>query len=77
MITIFFTGRKLIALDILPTESKFSQLYFVDYVFPDLKKENVDFHHRMPQTTFWVQINNSMCHNGSKVASKFEKHNVS
>jgi hypothetical protein len=39
MITIVFTQPKLIVLDILPTGSKFNQLYFVDYIFPDLKRK--------------------------------------
>jgi hypothetical protein len=39
LITLFFTGRKLIVLDLLPKGGKFNQLYFVDYIFPDLKWE--------------------------------------
>jgi hypothetical protein len=34
MITTFFTGRKLIGLDILSKGSKFNEPYFVDYIFP-------------------------------------------
>jgi hypothetical protein len=34
MITLFFTGRKLIVRDILSKGSKFNQLYFIDYIFP-------------------------------------------
>jgi hypothetical protein len=52
MITIFFTGRKLIVLDILPEGSKFNRLYFVDYIFLDLQRENVNFHPQIPQATF-------------------------
>jgi hypothetical protein len=70
MVTIFFTGRKLTVLDILPKGSKFDQLYFVDYIFPDLKRENENFHCRIPQAIFRVHVDNSICHNGSKVASK-------
>jgi hypothetical protein len=66
---IFFTGHKRIVLDILPKESKFKQVYFVDYIFPDLKKKNVNCHRRIPQVTFWVHTDNSMYHNGSKVES--------
>jgi hypothetical protein len=46
-------------------------------IFPDLKWEKVNFHCWIPQATFWVLVNNSMCHNGSKMASKLEKHHVS
>jgi hypothetical protein len=76
MTMIFLTGRKLIVLSILPKGSKFNQLYFADYILPDLQKENVDFHHRIPQATFSAHKDSSICHNGPKVASKFEKHHV-
>jgi hypothetical protein len=45
--------------------------------FPDLKRENVNFHRRIPHATFWVHVDNSLCHNKSKVAPKFERHLVS
>jgi hypothetical protein len=62
-------------LDILPKGSKFGQLYFVDYMFPDLEREKVNFHRRIPQTTFrhlwtiqyatvdrrWHQIREASC----------------
>jgi hypothetical protein len=43
MITIFFTARQLFLLDVLPKGSKFNQQYFIDYVFPDVKMENLNF----------------------------------
>jgi hypothetical protein len=52
MRTIFFTGRKLIVRDILRTGIKFNELYFVNYIFPDLKKKNLNFHARIPQAAF-------------------------
>jgi hypothetical protein len=73
MITIFFTGRKRIVLDISPKESKFNQLYFADHISLNLKRENMNFHRRILLATFWVHMDNSMCHNGSKVASEFAK----
>jgi hypothetical protein len=39
MITIFFTARQLILLDVLPTGSKFNQPYFINSAFPDLKRK--------------------------------------
>jgi hypothetical protein len=63
MITIFFTARQPILLDALPKGNKFNQQYFIDYVFPDLKKENRNFRRRMPLATFWVHMNNSMDQN--------------
>jgi hypothetical protein len=76
MATILFTGRELIVLDVLPKDSKFNQLYFIDYIFPDLKSANLNFRRRKPGSTLWVHMDNSTCHNGSKVASKFEKHHI-
>jgi histone-lysine N-methyltransferase SETMAR len=76
MVTIFFTARQLIMLDVLPKGSKFNQQYFIDYVFPNLKTKNLNFRRRMPLATFWVHMDNSMCHNRSKVASKFDKHHI-
>jgi hypothetical protein len=76
MITIFFTALRLILLGVLPKGSKFNQQYFIDYMFPDLKTENRNFRCRMPLATFWVHMDNSMCHNGSKVVSKFDRYHI-
>jgi hypothetical protein len=76
MITIFFTARQLIMLDALPKGSKFNKQHFIDYMFPDLKPENRNFRRRMLLATFWVHMDNSMGHNGSKVVSKFDKHQI-
>jgi hypothetical protein len=75
MITISFTAGQLILLDVLPKGSKFNQQYFIDYVFPDLKMDNRNFRRRMPPA-IWVHMDNSMCHNGSKVVSKCDKHHI-
>jgi hypothetical protein len=77
MRTVFFTARTPIVFDTLSKGSEFNQLYLVDSIFPDLQREKANFHHRIPQAIFCAYINNFMCHNGSKVASKFEKHYVS
>jgi hypothetical protein len=52
MITIVFTRGKLLVLDILPKGIKCNQFDFVDYISPDLQRENVNFHGRIPQATF-------------------------
>jgi hypothetical protein len=72
MITIFFTARQRILLDVLPKGSKFNQQYFIDCMFPDLKTENRNFRRRTPLANFWVQMDNSMCHNWSK----FDKYHI-
>jgi hypothetical protein len=43
MITVFFTAKKLIVLDVLPRGSTFNQLYFINYIFPDLETANLNF----------------------------------
>jgi hypothetical protein len=52
MIMVFFARLKRVMFDILPKWSKFNQLYFVDYIFPDLKRVNEHFHHGIPQVPF-------------------------
>jgi hypothetical protein len=74
MTTVFFTASKLIVLDVLPKGWNFNQLYFLDNRFPDLKMENMRSRRRTAGSTFWVDMVHSMCPNGSKVESKFQKH---
>jgi hypothetical protein len=76
MMTLFFTGTKLIVLNVMPKGSKYSQLYFADNILPDLNKGKLSFTRDMPESTFRVQIDNSMCHNGAKIASEFEKYHL-
>jgi hypothetical protein len=63
-------------LDVLPKGSKFNQQYFIGYVFLDFKAENRSCRRQIPLATFWEHMDNSMCHNGSKVTSKFDKHHI-
>jgi hypothetical protein len=48
----------------------------IDYMSPNLQLENRNFRRRMPLATFWVDMDNSMGYNGSKVVSKFDKHHT-
>jgi hypothetical protein len=73
MITLFFTARKLSALDVMPKGWKYNQLYFVDKIVPGLKRGKVSFARRKPGSTFWVHMYNSMCHNGAKITSEFQE----
>jgi hypothetical protein len=73
MIMVFFTAGKLIVLDVLLKAPNFNQLYFRDDIFPDLKRESARSRRREPGSTFRVQIDNSMFHNGSKIDLKFRK----
>jgi hypothetical protein len=63
--------------DIEMLMSGWNSLYFVNDSFPNLKRENVNFRHWVTQATFWVQMGNSICHNGPKAASKFENVHIS
>lgn len=76
LMTLFLTGRRLIVLDVMPKGSKFNQLYFVEKILPDLTRAKSSFTRRMPGSTFWVHMDNSMCHNGAKITSEFEKHHL-
>jgi hypothetical protein len=60
MITLFFTPRKVIVLDVLTKGHKYNQQSFVDYIFPDLEKANLSFHPRMPESTSWVHMETSI-----------------
>jgi hypothetical protein len=64
-------------LNILPKGTKFNQLYFADYVFPDLERESMNFHLGISQATVWRHMDSLIYHNGSKATSKSEKHHVS
>jgi hypothetical protein len=39
IITIFFTARKIVVLDVLSQDSKFDWFYFINGIFPDLKRQ--------------------------------------
>jgi hypothetical protein len=60
-------GRRLsalLALDFLPKGRQSNQQDFIDCTFPDLKKANINCHRRKAGQTFWVHMDNSVCHQG-------------
>jgi hypothetical protein len=63
MITVFFITKKLIAFNVLPRDSTFNQLYFINNIFPNLKTANLNFRGRKKGSTFWVHKELSTCHN--------------
>jgi hypothetical protein len=77
MITVFFTAKELIVLGVLPRGSIFNQLYFINRIFPDVTTTNLIFRRQKTAITFWVQTDNSICHNGSNVTSKMKKNPIS
>jgi hypothetical protein len=76
MITLFFTARKLIVVDVMPKGWKYNQLYFVDNIVPGLKRGKMSFAPRKPGSTFRVHMDNSLCHNRAKITSEFQKHHL-
>jgi hypothetical protein len=58
MITVFFTARQSMALDILPKEQKYNQKYFVQKIFPSLLNEKKRFSRQKTAINFSVHIDN-------------------
>jgi hypothetical protein len=77
MITVFFTAKKLIVFDVPLTGSTFNQLYFINHIFPDSKAANLNFRCQKTGSTFWVHMDKSVCHNGSKVTLRIKKSHIS
>jgi hypothetical protein len=76
MITIFFSGRKLIPFDILPKGIKANQLA-LSITFSRFAKGKCEFSSLDSTGDFWVHMGNSLWNNGSKVGSRFEKRHIS
>jgi hypothetical protein len=77
MITVFFTAKKLIVFTVLARGGTFNSPYLINNIFPDLKTANLNFRRQKKGSTFWVGMNNSICHNGSKVTPKIKKNHIS
>jgi histone-lysine N-methyltransferase SETMAR len=76
MITLFFTARKLIVLDVMPKGWKYNQRYFVDNRVLGLKRGKMSFARRKPGSTCWVHMDNSIWQSGAKITSEFQKHHL-
>jgi histone-lysine N-methyltransferase SETMAR len=72
MITVFFSGTRLIVLNALPKGARFNQEYFLDWVLPKLYTEKRRYTRSKLPCNFWVHMDNSMCHNGGKIVAEFE-----
>jgi hypothetical protein len=62
MITVSFTAKKLIVLNVFPRGSTFNQLYFVNNIFPDLKTANLNFRRQKTGSTSWVHMDDPCAH---------------
>jgi histone-lysine N-methyltransferase SETMAR len=71
MLTIFFSGVKLISLNVLPTGAQFTQEYFINSILPDILDEKQRILRRNRRGDFFVHMDNSLCHNRRKVTDEF------
>jgi hypothetical protein len=70
MLTIFFSGAKLISLQALLPGTNFTQEYFVNNVLLDIVDERTRIFKRIRRHEFFVHMDNSMCHNGRMVTEE-------
>lgn len=76
MFTIFFNGTKMLCIDALPSNYKFNQQYFIDYIIPQFH-ENVDHDKKQPPLkNIKIHMDNSPIHNGSLVAQKLKEEKI-
>jgi hypothetical protein len=64
---LFFTGTKLLVLDVLPREEKFNQNHFLAVIAAELSKENSDAKRRIDKKQLVVHMDKSMRHNRRKI----------
>jgi hypothetical protein len=76
MLAVFYTSRKLVALDALLKRQKDNQHYFAQMVIPELQSERSRFANQKTLVGFAAQMDNSMCLNDTKMTSAFDKVNV-
>jgi hypothetical protein len=72
-IPVFSTARQVIALDAVPKWQKSSQEYFAQNMLPSLRNEKKRFSRQNTAITFSVHMDNSMCHNGHRVADELRR----
>jgi hypothetical protein len=76
MATNFFTLTRLLVLNFLPKGTKFNQDYFIDTVLPNLYSEKRQIARCKGLPSFSVHMENSTCHNGTKITEKLEKRHI-
>jgi hypothetical protein len=73
MITVFFTGTRIIVTDLLNPHTTFNQDYFIAQIIPGLYNHQRNLRRRKHQIALQIHMDNSMCHNGRKVTQEFER----
>jgi hypothetical protein len=75
LVTIFFTGTKLLVLAVLPREEKFNQNHFLATITPELLKENSNFKRKVRKKELIMHMNNFVYHHGRKIREYFPRRN--
>jgi hypothetical protein len=76
MLKVFFTFCKLLVLNALPQRQKYNQDYFGQKKIPELQSERFRFARQKTLVEFAAHMDNSICHNGTKVTNALDKVNV-
>jgi histone-lysine N-methyltransferase SETMAR len=72
MVTVFFSGVKLISQKALPPGARFTQEYFINSILPDMADERGRISYRIRRRDFALDMDNSMYHNGRKVPEQLD-----
>jgi hypothetical protein len=73
---IFFTGTKLLVLNVLPRERKFTHNHFPPIIAPELSKKNTNAKRRVGKSKLAGHRNNPMCHNWRKIREYFTRQTI-
>jgi histone-lysine N-methyltransferase SETMAR len=76
MVIIFFTSTRFLVLNFTAKDTMFNQDYFIDTVLSNLYSEKRRIARRKGLRSLSVHMDNSMCHNGTKITEKFEKRHI-
>jgi hypothetical protein len=68
----FFCDAKLISLQALPSDARFTQEYFINTILPDIVHERGQIFRRVHQGAVFVHMENSTCHLGRKVTGELK-----
>jgi histone-lysine N-methyltransferase SETMAR len=76
MLTVFFTSRSLIVLEVLPKETTCTQHYFISGILPDLDGEKLRYCRKNPRQEFFLHMNNSKCYKAEKITGKHQQKHI-
>jgi hypothetical protein len=69
LVTAFFTGTKLLTLNVIPREKRLNQNYFLGILIPELSRENMNARRRVGNNLPLVFMDSLMCLMHTKVTS--------